>query len=353
MKHGRALLFYAAAMCVVGVASYACLEGAVRVLNLPDPLLVRDIERELASHSAGVAASSSPKSVYGWDSEPITCPEDSRPAGVDSGTAGHVVLFVGDSITRGYGVDQHTQSYPMLLCHMASPMVPVRIVNAAVEGFGVDQMIMKLEDIAPHHRPDLIVFAYIPHDLWRPGRHVHFGATKPVMVANRAGWQTVPAPNTREFYESYSAARSRYYLSLWTVGHLVANLRYYLPRVSAGYYRGLFREIRGRLIGLAQRHGTEVLVVRLASNWPGAAVRMLDRIATDVFAPSIASGSYRFYDTEECVRRKAVASSVQYTEEFKYHPGPNGHRIYADCLGLILKLARPVARQPEAVAQLR
>jgi hypothetical protein len=353
VRRARALLFYVATTCLVGVASYACLEGAVRVLHLPDPLLLRDIERELASPSAGVAASSSPKSVYGWDSEPIACPEDSGPAGVDSSTAFPIVLFVGDSITRGYGVDQHTQSYPMLLCHMASRMVPVRIVNAAVEGFGVDQMIMKLEDTAPHHQPDLIVFAYIPHDLWRPGRHVHFGATKPVMTVNRAGWQIVPAPNTREFYESYSAARSRYYLSIWTIGHVAANRRYYLPRVYAGYYRGLFREIRRRLIGLAQRHGTEVLVVRLASNWPGAAVRMLDRMATDVFSPSMDSGSYRYHDTEECVRRKAVASSVNYTEEFKYHPGPNGHRIYADCLGPILKVARPLARQTRAMVRLR
>jgi hypothetical protein len=65
------------------------------------------------------------------------------------------------------------------------------------------------------------------------------------------------------------------------------------------------------------------------------------------------SGSYRYHDTEECVRRKAVASSVNYTEEFKYHPGPNGHRIYADCLGPILKVARPLARQTRAMVRLR
>jgi hypothetical protein len=59
---------------------------------------------------------------------------------------------------------------------------------------------------------------------------------------------------------------------------------------------------------------------------------MLDGIGTQVFAPSADPGIYRYYDSEDCVRKEASASGVNYAEEFKYHPGSRGQRIYASCL---------------------
>lgn len=75
-----------------------------------------------------------------------------------------------------------------------------------------------------------------------------------------------------------------------------------------------------------------VLVVRLASTWPGSAVPALDRMARMTFAAPASTAGYNFLDLEPCVRSKAEATGINYAEEFRWHPGPTGHQIYADCL---------------------
>lgn len=45
------------------------------------------------------------------------------------------ILFMGDSITRGFGVDITKEAYPMLLFKVLNEKMKVRILNAAVQGF--------------------------------------------------------------------------------------------------------------------------------------------------------------------------------------------------------------------------
>ena len=81
----------------------------------------------------------------------------------------------------------------MLLFKLLNDQTSTEVINAAVQGFGVDQMILKLEEILPTYRPDLVIFAYIPRDLWRAGRNINYGFTKPVLVVNGSGtWRITP-----------------------------------------------------------------------------------------------------------------------------------------------------------------
>lgn len=173
--------------------------------------------------------------------------------------------------------------------------------------FGVDQMMLKLEKLVPKYRPDLIVFAYLPHDLWRPARNINYGYTKPVLIEDGSGnWKLQPSQNLRQFYLEYSNAKRRYHLSLWSLSHVASNLRYYFPKLYTHYYRGLFKEIRNRLITLAEQYDAEILVVRLASAWPGGPVPFLDSMAQHTFASPSDLESYHYYYSEACVRAKSA-----------------------------------------------
>ena len=56
---------------------------------------------------------------------------------------------------------------------------PGRIARIAAQ-LGVDQMVLKLEQLLPAYEPDLVVFAYIPHDLWRAGFSAWQAAAAPM-----------------------------------------------------------------------------------------------------------------------------------------------------------------------------
>ena len=325
MKRGKKVLFYISTSVLVCFIAYSSIEIIVRVFDLPDRELIRSIEKNLASLRRIEGYFDWEPPIYGWDQDWINLSSMSDVA--------YTVLFIGDSVTRGFGVDIHKEAYPILIFKALAANINVRVLNAAVQAFGVDQMVLKLEKLVPKYRPDLIVFAYVPIDLWRPARNVNYGFTKPVLVADESkNWKVIPGPNIIEFYKDYSNAKRRFYLGLWSLSHLASNRRYYFPRFYKKYYQSLFQEIRRRLIALAEQYDVKILVVRLASTWPGAPVPFLDRVARDTFAVPADLEHFYYLDSEKCVRAKSLALGIDYTKEFRFHPTPIGHKIYADCL---------------------
>ena len=330
MNKRTAVVGYIAMVVLVGCTLYTSLEIAVRLCHLPDPELIRDMEstRAAVEHRAGAFAWTS--SQYGWDqAEIIEAAADDSSGRREPAT----ILFVGDSVTRGYTVDLATEAYPLLLGKVLATHLPVRVVNTAVQGFGVDQMLLKLEEVVPQYHPQLIVFAYIPHDLWRPARNINYGYPKPVVVPDgTTTWHVRPAPDIREVYQGYAQAKRTFSVSLWTLRHIVRNRRYYFPHVYAFYYRALFQAIRARLLGLAAHYQVNILVVRLASTWPGAPLPFLDSLAREIFTAPADEDHLEYVDIEGCVQAQARAFGRNYAEEFRFHPTPVGHQMYAACL---------------------
>jgi hypothetical protein len=184
MKRGKHVFFYILMIVLVCFIAYSITEIAVRLFGLPDRELIRSIEKELVSLHRIEGYFDWEAPIYGWGQDwiiDLSSDVNSSRSDID-----YTVLFIGDSVTRGYGVDIHKEAYPILLFKALADNVNVRILNAAVQAFGVDQMILKLEELVPEYRPDLIVFAYIPVDLWRPARNVNYGFTKPVLVAGES-----------------------------------------------------------------------------------------------------------------------------------------------------------------------
>jgi hypothetical protein len=84
------------------------------------------------------------------------------------------ILAVGDSFTFGSEVGAD-ESWPALL----EQITGTPVVNGGVGGYGVDQVVLWAERLAPVIKPRLIVFSFIPNDITRARMSVFSGASKP------------------------------------------------------------------------------------------------------------------------------------------------------------------------------
>ena len=266
--------------------------------------------------------------IYGWDWPPILIPP------IDAANARNPdVLFIGDSVTRGFKLaEPERQSFPALLQAELSVDTPIRVVNAAVPGFGVDQMVLKLGSELAGRKPKLVIVAYIPHDLYRSGRNINFGVPKPVLSRYSSGsWEMRPAPDLFDFYLAYLDARSGLRLGAWWLQFIADNAQYYLPMLNRTVYETRFEGIRENLRDLASEHGVRIVLVRLANGELDGTVAMLDGWAARAFTAS-PSSSLRFVDIEPCASRYAVESGLDVDRDFDGHPGAPAHAIFARCL---------------------
>ncbi len=75
------------------------------------------------------------------------------------------VVFLGDSMTFGWGVEDD-ETYPYVLA--TEHWTDLRVVNAAVDGWGLTQCYLALRDLLTHPPfPDAVVLAIVPDDLRR------------------------------------------------------------------------------------------------------------------------------------------------------------------------------------------
>jgi hypothetical protein len=94
--------------------------------------------------------------------------------GAAAAAARPLTLVVGDSFAFGDGVDDEN-SWPAILERLSGGTV----INAAVPGFGLDQALLRGEQLAEVYAPDLIVVSFIPHDVLRCEMSYWSGHSKP------------------------------------------------------------------------------------------------------------------------------------------------------------------------------
>jgi hypothetical protein len=84
------------------------------------------------------------------------------------------VVAVGDSFTAGSEVGD-AETWPAQL----ERLVGRPVINAAVGGYGTDQMILRAESLMPVLRPSAVVVGILDDDINRAGYRVYGGAPKP------------------------------------------------------------------------------------------------------------------------------------------------------------------------------
>lgn len=313
---------------LVLIVSYASLELAARYEEILDSDTADRISAALDPRSELKDLAANTEVIYGWDWPPIPIP-----AGDAAGIQSPDILFVGDSVTRGFSLaEPMRESYPALLHAELSVDMPVRVVNTAAPGFGIDQMVLKLGSELAKRKPRLVIVAYIPHDLYRSGRNINFGVTKPVLSSYSGGsWEMRPAPNLFDFYQAYLDARSGLRLGAWWLQFIADNQQYYFPMFNRSIYETRFEGIRENLQDLAAKHGVRIVLVRLANGKLKDPIATLDQWAMHAFGAG-GAGNPRFVDVEPCASRYAEETGLDFDREFNRHPSERAHAIFARCL---------------------
>ena len=101
------------------------------------------------------------------------------------------LLVVGDSFAHGDEV-RDAESWPARL----QALVRRRVVNAAMSGYGIDQMVLRAEIVAAEVKPAAIVMSFIADDVRRAEMKRVWGAEKPYveLVNGRLEERNVPVP---------------------------------------------------------------------------------------------------------------------------------------------------------------
>lgn len=99
-----------------------------------------------------------------------------------------LTLVVGDSFAFGDGVDDE-DSWPAILERLSGQ----RVVNAAVPGFGLDQAVLRAEQLAAVYSPDTIIVSFIPHDVLRCEMSYWSGHPKPYFDVEAGALHLQPA----------------------------------------------------------------------------------------------------------------------------------------------------------------
>ena len=91
-----------------------------------------------------------------------------------SGIATGGILAVGDSLTYGADVGDD-ELWPAYL----QDMVGIPVTNAASQGWGIDQIVMRAEDMIDQVHPRTAIVGVYPPDIQRSELEIDFGAYKP------------------------------------------------------------------------------------------------------------------------------------------------------------------------------
>jgi hypothetical protein len=94
-------------------------------------------------------------------------------------TNGQVVLAIGDSFTFGDQVS-NDQTWPAILEDTGE----VTVINGGVFGYGIDQSYLRMLTLADQYQPDIIVFSFIPDDIYRCELSERTSVPKPYFVVS-------------------------------------------------------------------------------------------------------------------------------------------------------------------------
>jgi lysophospholipase L1-like esterase len=105
------------------------------------------------------------------------------------------ILYLGDSVTVGYGLPSHAHSYPYLTAERLQRMRgrPIETVNGAVNGYSTWQEVGWLEREGIRYQPDLIVLGFVLNDVageLEAARGGHRPGSKQLLlsVSSRIDW---------------------------------------------------------------------------------------------------------------------------------------------------------------------
>ncbi|CAN5443144.1 hypothetical protein BH10PSE6_BH10PSE6_53970 [soil metagenome] len=239
------------------------------------------------------------------------------------------ILVLGDSFAHGDEVtDRETWAAQL------QPLIRRRVVNGAMNAYGIDQMVLRAEILVPEVKPAAIVMSFIADDLRRTEMKRVWGAEKPYfeLVNGALVERNVPVPLPPEPKQT---------LDIWRILLGRSVLFDKLLRALDWHYKWYIDDERA----LPRNEGEKLacpLMKRLAAlgvptlvvaeydpyHWKDDSYRAVTRRTDDlVLACATAAGLPTldlFHTMDEAVRTQGLGAIYRH-----HHPGPAGAEITA------------------------
>ena len=176
--------------------------------------------------------------VLGWINRPWNKHEDGYST-IDYGVRQNfdettirtgAVLAVGDSFTEGWQVKDY-ESWPAYLEKLAN----VPVVNAGTGGYGVDQVVLRAEQMLPIVKPKILIVGVYEVEIVRVGYSV-YGAPKPYFTIENGGLRYHP-PKLVEPHEHSGLLWSIAYPVREILGYSAA-LDFVMARLRPNFWHG-------------------------------------------------------------------------------------------------------------------
>lgn len=118
------------------------------------------------------------------------------------------LLFVGDSYTFGFGVEDG-EAYPAILGREHLP--EWEVLNLGVPGYAPDQMVWMYEKLGRRYRPDVVALGFFVRGYPRIFGHFRSYAKPWFELDDRGGLvlRGRPVPSPQELYDAYASGRRR------------------------------------------------------------------------------------------------------------------------------------------------
>lgn len=129
------------------------------------------------------------------------------------------IICLGDSVTFGWGVDRNSLFTEMLEGYFTN----VEVINMGVQGYGIDQELIFLEQEGVKYQPDLVLVYVIPADLERACYSKMWRRPKPKFLLDKGRLilSNIPVPRVDTFYRNH---------------HMLVRIRHYLAQKSYLFY---------------------------------------------------------------------------------------------------------------------
>jgi hypothetical protein len=329
----RPAVFALGAAGLAFVASYVLFEAVVQVLARAGA--IREYA-DLAYFQANVLDAVAREGthpvapvddVLGWTQGSLTYGPPTAPDGTPSPT----LLFLGDSVTFGDAAERGADDYVTRVAEALAPR-RVHVVNAAASGYGVDQMMLRLERELAEQSPRWVLVAYIPHDLLRIGHDRFIRLTKPFVEPVGPGLIVHPPQDLEAWYAGQARALATARYGPWLIAERWAQRRALVPGLHLGWYETVLGRIVARMANDAREAEAALTFVEIPNYADAEATALLAPIMRRVLEAGADAGRHGFVRLEPCLERRAAPAPWPTPEFSDAHPGRAGHADLAACV---------------------
>ena len=113
------------------------------------------------------------------------------------------IMIFGDSTVVGRAVVEEERVHVQLQEQLQAGGVATEVLNAGVQGFSTDQILLKMQELVPRYKPDIILYGLCANDLGGIVQEIIYGWPKPRFEKRPEGLRLKPPPQI-DLVKSYS-----------------------------------------------------------------------------------------------------------------------------------------------------